>query len=434
MTTSRSTIEYLYGLQTFGMKLGLHNIRALLRFCRNPQRQFRSVHVAGTNGKGSTSSMIAAVLQSAGYRTGLYTSPHLLKFNERIRINGRMISDADLVRYTALFRPIINDLKATFFEATTAIAFKYFADQKVDIAVVETGLGGRLDATNVLLPEVSVITSIAKDHTEHLGRSFRKIAFEKGGIIKRGTACVVGVRNQSALRELRRIAKHHRSQFIATGNVQSSKMRVEQNNFQIANFITGNNSYRNLHIPLFGENQIRNAEIAITALEYLQTKGIAIAASAFRQGFAHVHRLTGIRGRFEILKRRPMVILNVGHNPEAVLVTAASLRNIHYKKLILVFGVMKDKDYKSMIRILSSFKPAVYAVQPKMERALPAAIIADIFRSMNCTVREPGDIAEAIREALRTQKEDDLLLICGSHYVAGEALQLLPKILHRKSS
>ncbi len=416
------------------MKLGLRNIRSLLHFCRDPHKKFRAVHVAGTNGKGSTSSMIAAALQSAGYRTGLYTSPHLVKFNERIRVNGEMISDSDLVRYAALLRPKIDALKATFFEATTAIAFRYFADKNVDFAVVETGLGGRLDATNVLVPEVSVITSISKDHTQQLGRLIRKIAFEKGGIIKRGRACVVGVKNKDALRELRKIAKHRHSQMITTDGVRSSGIASVHDNFQSANIATEDTSYQKIRIPLLGEYQIRNVETAVTTLEYLKAKGVVIPESAVRHGIEHVHKLTGIRGRFEILRHRPLVVLDVGHNPEAILATAASLRDFHYRKLLLVFGVMKDKDYKSMIRIIAGLKPNVFAVQPKMDRSLSAAVIADLFIEMKCEARSYEDMAEGIREALRTQEGNDLLLICGSHYVAGEALRVIQKTFRRKSA
>jgi len=357
-----------------------------------------------------------------------------MKFNERIRINGEMISDSDLVRYAGLLRPQIDNLKATFFETTTAIAFKYFADKKVDIAVIETGLGGRLDATNVLIPEVSIITSIAKDHTQHLGRSLRKIAYEKGGIIKRGKACVVGTMNRNALLELRRIAKQRRSRLITMENVHSSRIAAADNVFQITDILTEKACYDNLRIPLLGKYQASNIKVAISALECLQSKGIVIPASAVRRGFEHVHRLTGIRGRFEVLQHRPFIILDVGHNPEAVSATADSLRGIAYRKLILVFGVMKDKDYRSMIRILAALKPAVFAVQPATERALSAAIIADIFRKLNCQVRSCPGVAEGIRQALQTQKKNDVLLICGSHYVVGEALEILQKTLHRKSS
>jgi dihydrofolate synthase/folylpolyglutamate synthase len=434
VTLTRPTLEYLYGLQTFGMKLGLHNIRALLRFCHDPHKQFRSVHVAGTNGKGSTSAMIAAVLQSAGYRTALYTSPHLVKFNERIRINGEMISDADLVRYAGLLRPKIDDLKATFFEATTAIAFMYFADKKVDIAVIETGLGGRLDATNVLVPEVSVITSISKDHMQQLGRSLRKIAIEKGGIIKRGKPCVVGAMDRNALLELRRISKQRRSRLITAGSMRSSKIAAAGDNFQITDVHTEKASYDNLRIPLLGRYQAGNMNVALSAIECLQFKGMDIPASAVRRGFERVDRLTGIRGRFEILQHRPLIILDVGHNPEAISATVDSLRGIDYRKLILVFGVMKDKEYRSMIRMLAALRPSVFAVQPATERALSAAIIVNSFRKSHCEARSYANVAEGIQQAIRIQKKNDAVLICGSHYVAGEALQAFPSLPRRKSS
>jgi len=423
VTITRSTLEYLYSLQTFGMKLGLRNIRALLHFCDDPHKQFRSVHIAGTNGKGSTAAMIAAVLQSAGYRTGLYTSPHLVKFNERIRINGKMISDADLIRYTAFFRPAIDKFKATFFEATTAIAFKYFSDEMVDVAVVETGLGGRLDATNVLIPEVSVITSIAKDHTQHLGNSLRRIAREKGGIIKRGKPCVIGAMGRSARRELNRIAEQRYSRLIPIDAVKSTNRRENAADVQVVDFASKKTSYEKIRIPLTGEHQMMNAKAAIAAIECLRSKGVPVSVHAIRRGFEQVRRLTGIRGRFEILQRRPLIVLDVCHNPDAVSVTTASLREFDYRKLILVFGVMKDKDYRSMIRTFAALQPIVFAVQPDIERALTAGIIADIFRESNCRVHSWKTVADGLREALRAQRKNDLLLVCGSHYVAGEALQ-----------
>jgi len=430
---TRSTLNYLYGLQTFGIKLGLRNIRALLRFCNDPHQRFRSVHIAGTNGKGSTSAMIAAVLQAAGYRTGLYTSPHLLQFNERIRINGRMISDADLVRYTEFFRPKIDATRATFFEATTAIAFKYFADNKVDVAVVETGMGGRLDATNVLVPEVSVITSISKDHTQHLGNSLTRIAIEKGGIIKRGRGCVVGAMSQRPLQELKNIARQRGSELITTENLHAAWEDSGHSGIGSISMSTAASSFSDLRTPLLGRYQLENIKVAVTALEYLRSREITIPNVAVRRGIEEVHRLTGIRGRFEILRERPLVILDVGHNPSAVAATIGSLAAFSYRKLVLVFGVMKDKDFRSMIRKLASLKPIVFAVQPQIERALSPEVIAEEFRKLKCRARSCNDVGEGIRLAMRTQTKDDLLLVCGSHYVAGEALVALLKIVRRKS-
>lgn len=432
VNSTRSALDYLYGLQRFGMKLGLRNIRSLLRDCGNPERQFFSIHIAGTNGKGSTSSMIAAVLQAAGHKTGLYTSPHLVRFNERIRIGGAMITDDDLVRYTKLFRPKIDSLNATFFEATTAIAFKYFADNNVRIAVVETGLGGRLDATNVLIPEISVITSISKDHTEQLGKTSRKIAFEKGGIIKRGRACLVGVENREAFHELRTISRKRRSPFLTLSGLNATRISTTSGGEQILTMRTEKGVYKNLHLPLAGDHQIRNAKLAIAALEYLGTRGVNVPVPAIYEGFRHLRRLTGIHGRFEIIRRHPMIVLDVGHNRDGIAAVVQTLGKFQFRKLILIFGVMADKEYASMIQLLSTLKPLVLAVQPSTERALSSDLIASLFRLKKCPAHSYHHLADAVRAALDVQRKDDLLLISGSHYVAGEAVQALRKELHGK--
>ncbi len=416
------------------MKLGLSNIRTLLRDCGNPQKQFSSVHIAGTNGKGSTSSMIAAVLQAAGYRTGLYTSPHITLFNERIRINGKMISDEDLVRYTQKFRPDVDSLKATFFEATTAIAFKFFADEKVDIAVVETGLGGRLDATNVLRPEVSVITSIGIDHTEQLGRTLRAIAHEKGGIIKTRVPCVTAVQREDALRELRSIAKRRRSPFIIAPSMNVQPKPAQGPDHQVFTIQTDNKRYQDLRIPLLGSHQIKNAALAISALECLQDRGVDIPPKAISEGFRRLLQLTGLRGRFEILRKDPLVVLDVGHNPSGIAATVETIRNYRRGKVVLVFGVMGDKEYRPMIRSLASLRPRVFAVRPDMERALPAETISALFRERKCRAQSVLTVESAVEKALRVQKRNDVLLICGSHYIAGEALKAIRKRLHPKKS
>ena len=434
MPPIRSTIEYLFGLEKFGIKLGLHNIRVLLETLGNPQTKFLSVHIAGTNGKGSTSSMIAAVLTTAGYKVGLYTSPHLVKFNERIRINGRMISDADLIRYTRLLRPKIDTLRATFFEATTAIAFKYFADRHIDIGVIETGLGGRLDATNVLVPAVSVITTIGKDHVEHLGHTFRDIAFEKGGIIKPGVPCVVGVRNPSALRELRSIALRRHSQFIEVGKQEEDASSRKRGSSVTLTVQTPKTMYKNLRIPLSGEFQLQNAAVALAGLEQLSSCGVSIEPGAVKRGFANIRMLTGIRARFETLRKRPRIVLDVGHNVDGISATVSSMKRIKYQKLSVVFGVMKDKDVLGMIRALSVLKPRVFAFQPAMERAMPPDGIVKLFRRMRCVAQAFPDAKSALDNALRSLHSDDVLLICGSHYVAGEVLRVMEGELVPKSS
>ncbi|MDE3056471.1 MAG: bifunctional folylpolyglutamate synthase/dihydrofolate synthase [Bacteroidota bacterium] len=400
MPALQPTLDYLYGLQMFGMKLGLRNIRLLLRSTGNPQNSFPSVHVAGTNGKGSTSSMIAAVLSASGYRVGLYTSPHLIRFNERIRVNGAMISNTDIVRLTNLLRATVDELHATFFEATTAIAFKYFQRQKVDIAVIETGLGGRLDATNVLRPLVAVITTIGKDHTQQLGTTLGKIAFEKGGIIKRGIPCVVGAVPQAALLVLNRIAEGRRSRFIQARH--SSAMN-------------------NVHLPLLGIHQRENFQTAIAALEELKRCGFHISKESIRRGISRLSQLTGIHGRLEILSRSPLVILDVAHNPDGIKNAVATIQSLGFGKLHLVFGVMKDKDYRIMIRSLSALHPIVYAVQPHMERALEANAIVYEFFQRRCTGRAYASVEDGLTAALKNSKAKEMVLVTGSHYVAGDA-------------
>ena len=434
MPPIRSTIDYLYGLEKFGIKLGLHNIQVLLKAFGDPQNEFRSVHIAGTNGKGSTSSMIAAVLCASGYKVGLYTSPHLVKFNERIRIDGRMISDADLVGYSRLLRPKIDALRATFFEATTAIAFRYFADCHVDIGVIETGLGGRLDATNVLVPSVTVITTIGKDHVEHLGHTLREIAFEKGGIIKPGVPCVVGVRNPTALRELKSIATRRHSQFIKVGKQKYSNLHKKTGASANLTVETSKKIYGNLRLPLAGEFQLQNAAVALTALEQLEARGVPIQPTAIKKGFTNIRSLTGILGRFETLRSRPRIILDVGHNVDGISAAVSSLKSINYRKLSIVFGVMKDKDVRGMVRVLSVLKPRVFAFQPAMERALNPATIVKLFRRMKCAAQAFPDAMSAVDNAMRSLRSDNLLLICGSHYVAGEVLQVMEGELLPKSS
>ncbi len=396
-----STIAFLYNLQVFGMKFGLRNIRALLRFAGNPEKKFHSIHIAGTNGKGSTSSLIAAVLTAAGYKVGLYTSPHLVRFNERIRINGVMISDVALKKYTNYFRPTIEKNHATFFEATTAIAFQYFADRKIDIAVIETGLGGRLDATNVIRPIVSVITSIGKDHTAILGNTLSSIASEKAGIIKNKITCVVGKLPTTALKVIRAAAQAKKSEFI------------------IANQIKTNN----YNIGLHGEFQKHNAMIALQVVRILQSKKFSISNEAIANGLANVAELTKLRGRFEIINRKPVIILDVAHNPDALNAALQTLKSIKHNTLHIVFGVMKDKEYAKMFSILKTVHPTLYLVQPETDRALALSELEKQALAKKIPFRISNSVTEGVQLAISQMKKNDALLITGSFYVVGEALQ-----------
>jgi dihydrofolate synthase/folylpolyglutamate synthase len=400
-----SSAAFLYSLHKFGMKFGLRNIRLLLRSAGDPHRKFPSVHVAGTNGKGSTSSMIAAIMTAAGYRVGLYTSPHLVRFNERIRINGKMISDKDLARYTRELRPEIERINATFFEATTAIAFKYFADKEVDIAIIETGLGGRLDATNVLHPLVSVITSIGKDHTEQLGNSIKSIAWEKAGIIKRNIPVVVGPLSGSAKNVIRETAQRTRSAFIDSSTNKLPEGCV---------------------VELHGQHQLMNAQCAVAAVNILSS-AFVVGNKAIRSGLSGTVRYSGLRARQEYLNTRPRILLDAGHNAEGIRTLVAELKQRAPRNIVIIFGIMKDKDHTAVLKLFKTLSPFVVATQPAGDRALSSTILARSCRDLGIQCREIGDPPAALRFGRTHAGKNGLLVITGSHYLLGELLPLLEK-------
>ncbi|MFA5832986.1 MAG: folylpolyglutamate synthase/dihydrofolate synthase family protein [Bacteroidota bacterium] len=400
-----STLTFLYSLHKLGMKFGLRNIRALLKSAGNPHKSFRTIHVAGTNGKGSTSSMIAAILTAAGYKVGLYTSPHLVTFNERIRINGKMIPTKEIARYTELLRQQIIKQKTTFFEATTTIAFKYFADQKVDIAVIETGLGGRLDSTNVLTPMVSIITSIGKDHTELLGNTILSIAKEKAGIIKRNVPVIIGNVNSSAKAVISKTAKQKGSVLF-----QSSKLKIPAD----------------IDLQLKGRHQHANAKAAIGAINIV-SRHLLIGNKAIREGLERTTQLSGLRARFELRKGRPDVLFDVAHNPDGIKTLVSELKKLPYKRFVIVFGVMKDKDFRSILQQFKKINVTIIATEPNIERALPAEQLYSICKKMNLRCFHASNVHEAIELGERKTKKNRLLVFTGSHYLLGEVLQAFEK-------
>ncbi len=427
MKSKASVLSYLYGLQKFGIKLGLRNSEVLLQTLGHPERDFPSVHVAGTNGKGSTSSMIASMLRAAGYTVGLYTSPHLIDFNERIRVNGKKISDTALIRYAARLQSVIDERGATFFEATTAIAFRYFADRRVDIAVIETGLGGRLDATNVLKPLVSVITTIGLDHTTILGTTIGRVAREKAGIIKRGVPCVMGVMPAQAQKVILRCAVMNSSRVIAVEDITVDKSADGSLSFQ-----TTAGRHTSIDLSLKGAFQRSNAAAALAAVDLIQERGFPVSESAIRDGLHRVQQLSGIEARLQRVGARPLMICDVAHNPDAINVLAEAVAAIPHASLHIIFGVMKDKDYRVMIRRLVLLRPKFYAVQASIERTLTAHEAAAAIREEGGSVRAYAAIASAVRAARRAASTDDLILVTGSHYIVGDALRVIKRRTGRK--
>ena len=428
MTSYRDTLRYLYALEYRGMKFGLRNIRMLVREAGHPERAFPSIHVAGTNGKGSTSAFLASAFTQAGYRTGLYTSPHLVRFTERIRIDGKEIESDRLAAYVRRLRPLIERTRATFFEATTCVAFLYFADEHVDVAVIETGLGGRLDATNVLRPLLSVITNVSLEHTDLLGKTVRAIAREKAGIIKPSVPAVTGETDPAVLRVLRRRAascgvklRESSNSVTLIRHTGGKSITLRSRQFYPGRFAPG----------LAGSHQQRNAALALCALDTLcassggREEFGALTSAVIRRAFERVVQNTGLRGRLERLDgHRQPIILDVAHNPAGMRTLLKELQNQTWKNLVAVFGVMKDKDYFSMLSELGTAAGTVIAVAPAQKRGLSAFKLTRAGQGIGVRVVQGGSVASGLRKALRMRKKG-IILVTGSHYVVGEALRAL---------
>lgn len=460
-----STLRYLYGLQYRGIKVGLKNIRALTASVGHPERTFPCFHCAGTNGKGSTSSFLASILTESGYRTGLYTSPHLVNFVERIRIDGIPIPEAALVEYARKLRPAIDKTGATFFEATTCIAFQYFADQEVDVAVIETGLGGRLDATNVVIPLVSIITNVGFDHQEILGKTIRKIAREKAGIIKPGTPIVTGAEGE-ALEVIRQTARRVRTPLYVPNDADMSTEgamgmhaglgRSGSEEVRLHAGPTANITRFKLGLP--GSHQVRNAQLALGALSIVHSRGLfdRVSLRAIERGLARVVENTGLRGRMELIRGKAAdYVIDVGHNPAGIETAVAAFQQGNMQFPVAVFGAMKDKDTLGMLGAVRKCADRVVIVRPRIPRAETVASLVRKGRQLGIDVEAGGTVERGIKLANALVKKDNSrsgtpgrapasrsggsrsratvhrrprILIIGSHYVAGEALSALKKI------
>jgi dihydrofolate synthase/folylpolyglutamate synthase len=431
----RAALDRLFSLQTFGIKLGTGPITALLEQFGNPHRTFPAIHVAGTNGKGSVCAMIASMLREAGLRVGLYTSPHLVRFNERIRINGETISDERLALYTREMLPAIEQHECTFFEGTTAMGFRYFAEEKVDIAVIETGLGGRLDATNVLAPLVSAITSIGYDHTKHLGETLEQIAFEKAGIIKQETPAIVG-----------RVAPMLREVFQEKGRVENAPVRFVDDFCRAiytgmdasgvsASFMIDGRELSHVKIDLAGRHQIENARVAIGVADMLAGR-FGIDDDIIRRGLGAIRMNTGIRGRFELVGDDPPVLIDVAHNADGarVLVDTLGTLTLGRPAVRFVYGAVQDKDVAEITRILQPLALMLYAVHADNDRSLPSEEIAHRSEQAGILTLHSGSVASGIQQALDDAMPDDIIVICGSFFVVGEALEVLDDLLPNRSN
>ena len=380
-------------------KKDLSNTLKLAEHLNNPENKFKSVHVAGTNGKGSTSHILASVLQEAGYKVGLYTSPHLKDFRERIKINGQEVSKHFVIGFIKRNKDFFEANKLSFFEMTVGMAFDYFAKQNIDIAVVEVGLGGRLDSTNIVIPEVSIITNIGLDHTQFLGDTLEAIAFEKGGIIKPNIPVVIGETQKETAPVFKSLAKSCDSEILFADQLVSEVYKSD----------------------LIGSYQSKNIKTVVQTVKQLQGKGFKISKKNIKQGLLKVVKNTGLLGRWQILKERPKVVCDTGHNREGLIYVMQQLSNETFESLHIVFGVVNDKDLRYILDLLPK-KATYYFCKPNIPRGLDAEELQQTFSSYKLKGRAYKSVNEAYNSALNNARKDDFIYVGGSTFVVAEII------------
>lgn len=413
-----SALSYLYNLRRSGIRLRLSHTEELLHKMGDPHRKFKSVLVGGTNGKGSVCAFIYSTLLDAGARAGLYTSPHLTEFTERIKVGGADISQEDLAGLVEKAIPIVNELKSnpkfgepSFFEVVTACAFAYFAEQKVDVAVVEVGLGGRLDATNVLEPEVSVITNVSLDHTEILGDSVEDIAREKAGIIKKTVPVVTAEQERKALNVIKETCKKKNSPlYVIRENIKITKKDKTID-------VEAIRSHKNIKVKLHGSHQLDNAAVAVTALDILDSRGIRISHENIRTGLSEATW----PGRFELLPGKPKIILDCAHNPEGAKTLAETLKQRQNNKAVFLLGVSDYKDIDGIIRELAPVMKAAVASRSQHPHAISPDKLCAKISPHNIPCYLAPTIDEAIKKAKKLADKDDYIIIAGSIFFVGDA-------------
>jgi len=423
----QKALTFIFDREHFGIKLGIKNIGNFLADVGHPHRIFKSVHIAGTNGKGSTAAYLDAIMRQAGYRVGIFTSPHLVDFRERIRVNGREISKKYIARFIQKHKKVIEKNKITFFEVCTALAFCYFADKKVDLAIIETGLGGRLDATNTLLPELSIITDISFDHTNILGNTLKKIAYEKAGIIKKGKPVLIGTMKPKPRQEIIRISKLRKAPTvyqkpgIITKTDGAFRFDYKNENFEMTNLISS----------LAGRHQITNSALAISAVKILNQNGYRINKRQIRNGL----KSTFWPGRFEIIRSKsdPTIILDVGHNPAGVKAMTECFKNqFPGKKANLIFGSVRNKNIEKTIKYLIPIAKTIEITKLKSNRGVEPQEIASIFEKNKFFATVSESVDRSVKKLINSAHSDDIIIICGSHFVVGEFLENREAIYGKK--
>lgn len=425
--TYKDTLEYLYHRLPMFSRVGavaykedLHNTLALCASLGDPHRKIRTIHIAGTNGKGSVSHMLAAILQCSGYRTGLYTSPHLKDFRERIRIDGAMVSEDFVVSFTEKVMPMIDRISPSFFEITVAMAFDHFVENRVDVAVIETGLGGRLDSTNVITPELSVITNIGWDHMNILGNTIPAIAAEKAGIIKQDIPVVIGETDPETEKVFRDKAAASMSPIHfadsqweiidAANNGRHLELRVRH----VADGRTAG-----YELDLTGIYQMKNLVTVLEAVDRLRSVGWKIPDDKLRLGLSQTKKLTGLHGRWELIRERPMLVADVAHNEPGMRQLIAQIAATPHRRLHIVVGMVRDKDPSRLLMMLP-LNATFYFTMAGIERALPAEDLKEMAAACGHNGNAYPNVNAAIDAALSSAGEEDLIVVCGSIFLVGE--------------
>ncbi|MCF7561210.1 bifunctional folylpolyglutamate synthase/dihydrofolate synthase [Sabulilitoribacter multivorans] len=404
--TYQDTVNWMFSQLPMYQKQGksafkkdLTNTVKLATHLNNPHHNFKSIHVAGTNGKGSTSHMLASILQDAGYKVGLYTSPHLKDFRERIKVNGKEVSKQFVIGFIKRNKSFFNSNSLSFFEMTVGMAFDYFSKQKVDIAVVEVGMGGRLDSTNIISPEVSVITNIGLDHTQFLGDTLQAIAFEKGGIIKPNTPVVIGETQKETTAVFKDLARKNNSKIV----------------------FADKNVFKTYESDLIGSYQTKNIKTVLQTIDELQKKGYKISKQHIEKGLLNVVKTTGLLGRWQILNHSPKVVCDTGHNKEGLTYVINQFKFEAFDKLHIVFGVVNDKDLNSIIDLLPK-NATYYFCKPDIPRGLDAKELKDVFNRHELKGASYNSVNEAYKNALQNATANDFIFIGGSTFVVAEII------------
>jgi len=431
----QETIDYLYTRLPMFSRIGaaaikpnLDNTIAICKFLGHPEKKIKTIHIAGTNGKGSTSHMLASIFQEAGYKTGLYTSPHLYDFRERIKVNGQMCGQDFVIDFTNKIKPCIEKIEPSFFEITVGMAFDFFVQEKVDIAIIETGLGGRLDSTNVIEPELSIITNIGFDHMALLGNTLEAIASEKAGIIKKDTPVVIGAIDTTTKKVFDEKANKENAPIYFAENF--IEFKSFQNNWQNALFEFNQPLIHLLDAPIFPKKftvecdlpakyQAKNLKAVLVAAQLLSTMGWKVTASKVMKALSQIKKNNGLMGRWECIQDSPRVILDVAHNEHGVHALLEQLASLQYQQLHIVTGMVKDKDVQSVLKLLPK-NALYYFTQSHIPRALPVEELVAQANEIGLNGHSYEDVNIALSEAIKKANHNDLILVIGSVYLVAE--------------